>query len=708
VGAGQAICIVTPDIIGPIRNGGIGTHCFNLARFLAGPAGQRVTVLFTAEQTDSDIGPWKQYYDRLGIEFVWIGELPSPAFRITCTGQPYAVSSRIQAYLRQRSFDVIHFQDWQANGIVPIQAKLAGLAHDRTLLTVTMHSPSEWQRQGMEVWPAEPDKDALTAWCERSCCRHADLLISPTQHMFDWATARGWELASSRRVVRLCYLPPDHEAVPSAPLDPTHLVFFGRLETRKGLQVFCRGVKEALARRPGCVRQVSFLGKIGSADNMRADAYLRSMLPQNGGLRWQIRENLDSFAAIEHIRRSGGIVVIPSLLDNSPYAVIECIAGRIPFLAARTGGIPELVDPRVLFEPRPDSLAQRLLDLEPILGAPLQHPWHNDLAEREWLDVHTLSPPAAAAVSAGDQRPVVSVCVTLHDRADCLPQALAALASQDYPRLEVVVFDDASSDPHSLQVLEEMRRAYPQWAFDRQESSGPEQARNAAAGRARGELLLFHDPGCIALPHMVRVLVDTLERAQADCVSCWLRGFAGAEIPDEDTQPLFSSRFVGPCLEYGCLENVLGEGTFLVKRTVFASLGGFKPGQGAAMDWEFLLQLSLAGHRLAVAPEELIWQRAAADSTHAGSNDYQDRLRVLRPYSQRDPLLGQVLSELTVPMWDRLRHLRRRVEKLERQQAFVLRLLTGMLPGRAGNWVEQMARRVLKRSEGRGQAGRKP
>ena len=39
------ICIVTCDIVGPIRNGGIGTAYYSMARTLA-DAGHRVTVLY--------------------------------------------------------------------------------------------------------------------------------------------------------------------------------------------------------------------------------------------------------------------------------------------------------------------------------------------------------------------------------------------------------------------------------------------------------------------------------------------------------------------------------------------------------------------------------------------------------------------------------------------------------------------------------------
>ena len=56
---------------------------------------------------------------------------------------------------------------------------------------------------------------------------------------------------------------------------------------------------------------------------------------------------------------------MPSLVENSPNTVIECASHGIPFVASRTGGIPELLpDPELqedlLFEPQARALETRL------------------------------------------------------------------------------------------------------------------------------------------------------------------------------------------------------------------------------------------------------------------------------------------------------------------------------------------------------------
>ena len=46
---------------------------------------------------------------------------------------------------------------------------------------------------------------------------------------------------------------------------------------------------------------------------------------------------------------------MPSLQENSPNTVYECLEQGIPFIASNVGGVPELIAPddhaRVLFEP---------------------------------------------------------------------------------------------------------------------------------------------------------------------------------------------------------------------------------------------------------------------------------------------------------------------------------------------------------------------
>src|SRR5439155_12438309 len=113
--------------------------------------------------------------------------------------------------------------------------------------------------------------------------------------------------------------------------------------------------------------------------------------------------------ALEELRRPGTLAVMPSLLDNSPNTVAECVELGIPFIASATGGIPELVAEadreRVLFPPTAGDLAaalQRVLTSSTFAAARPSREAPEALAA--WVDlVDEIRPSAAPAVRAAGQ-----------------------------------------------------------------------------------------------------------------------------------------------------------------------------------------------------------------------------------------------------------------------------------------------------------------
>src|SRR5262249_59235080 len=139
-----------------------------------------------------------------------------------------------------------------------------------------------------------------------------------------------------------------------------------------------------------------------------------------GPVEVRIISNLDHRGALEYIKKSRGLVVIPSLVDNCPYVVIESIENRIPFVAARTGGIPDMVDPRATFEPSPVALSERLAERHRIDHTDMHHPYSVREAAGIWRDLHRAEGPlggwaCSAQAAANDYRGLdpLSVRITL-------------------------------------------------------------------------------------------------------------------------------------------------------------------------------------------------------------------------------------------------------------------------------------------------------
>ena len=222
-----SVCIVTCDIVGPIRNGGIGTAYYNLAHALARD-GHTVTVLYALGQycENRTIEYWREEYARHGIEFV-----PLPGEQ--AQGHS-AIKMAYAAYqwVKTRSFDVVHCHEWRGVGFYMALGKRQGLCLQNSLLCVGAHSPTLWHLEGMNELA---DAEAIEVdFMERESVARADVLWSPSAHMIAWMRREGWHLP--RRIVRKPYILLDLEPTEAAAAEPgAELVFFGRLETRKGL-----------------------------------------------------------------------------------------------------------------------------------------------------------------------------------------------------------------------------------------------------------------------------------------------------------------------------------------------------------------------------------------------------------------------------------------------------------------------------------------
>jgi glycosyltransferase involved in cell wall biosynthesis len=642
--AAQRTCIVTPDLAGPTRNGGIGTHCLQLARLLA-RRGDAVTILHTGHLDDPDHAAWQDHYRRdPGADLVLLDALTGPEHEVPVLPltERHTLAHRVDRWLRVQAFDEVHFQDWQGNGAVATRAKRAGAAHARTRLIVTAHGSSEWIREGMQEFPAEGREGLIDDALERTAVACADVLVCPSRAMHAWLGTHGWQIPADTRVMPYLYEDAAPAAAPRAIAAGAieELVFFGRLETRKGLEPFL-GALETLASQRDFLAdssrpiRVHFVGKphatrLGPAESAIEETRRRC------GPRFtvEVHPALDHAGALAFLRaHPGALVVMPSLADNLPFAVIEALALGQPLLAADRGGIPELVGSRDhLVEPTASALAARIVQIAHTGLRACSTTYSPEGARAAWtalLDSRSggtasgLPSSGSAATQAGgsptirDGAPLrVSVCVPHYNQIAGLADVLAALAAQSKAPAEVIVIDDGSAAGHRP-AWDELSARYAArgWKFLVQANAGPAAARNTAAAHATGDALLFCDADNRPHPGMLARLATAMQSTGADIVTCGFEAYRADAAGAWSSQPDFRFSPIGDAPELAVLENFLGDVNFIVRRAVFTDLGGFDgTNVDASEDWEFLLRASCAGRTLATVPESLFDYRIAAAS----------------------------------------------------------------------------------------------
>jgi glycosyltransferase involved in cell wall biosynthesis len=110
---------------------------------------------------------------------------------------------------------------------------------------------------------------------------------------------------------------------------------------------------------------------------------------------------------------------------------------------------------------------------------------------------------------AAPSLPRASVVVAARNAAGAIGDCLASLAALDYPRVEVIVADDGSTD----ETAEVARRAGATVVAG--EGLGPAAARNAGVRASSGEIVAFTDADCTVEPSWLRELASTLTAVNA-------------------------------------------------------------------------------------------------------------------------------------------------------------------------------------------------
>ena len=207
--------------------------------------------------------------------------------------------------------------------------------------------------------------------------------------------------------------------------------------------------------------------------------------------------------------------------------------------------------------------------------------------------------------------PLVSVVLASRDGERFLPDALASLAAQTWPRVEWLMVDDGSTDGTG-RLLEAFAAPRPQARVFRTTGIGPAAARALAIEHARGEFLALHDDDDLSHPERLERQVRHL-LARPRTV---LLGTAADIIDERGTAvgphpvPL-GARAIRRRLRHA---PPFVHGSVMMRREACLAAGSYRAPFRAAEDYDFYLRLP-ADAGLENLPEKLYsWRRHPGNS----------------------------------------------------------------------------------------------
>lgn len=304
--------------------------------------------------------------------------------------------------------------------------------------------------------------------------------------------------------------------------------------------------------------------------------------------------------------------------------------------------------------------------------------------------------------------PLISIGVTCYNAASTIDGALESAARQDWPNLEIIVVDDASSDRSPL-VLEKWKQRDSRIKIHRHSRNlGCAAARNTILRHASGAFVAFFDDDDISRPDRLRRQYERITSYEtstaAALVACYTSGTRlypnGYAMPiraigSQPKEPR-GTQVVDYLLTFTRLPRVFyGAGTptcsLMARIETFAAVDGFDEAMRRQEDADFAIRLGFKGCHFIGTIDPLVVQNATGGSEKDALIEQQSLLRLLE--KNRDYLKGKNLYEYMLG-WSEIRFRHFNGEPLLALSA-LLRLALRFPARTAGHFLTSASRRFL-------------
>ena len=224
---------------------------------------------------------------------------------------------------------------------------MADFLRDRVPVPIVVRLHGPWFLNGTVMGEPQDQKFLHRVENERQAIANAFAITAPSKDVLE-RTRQYYNLPLERAAVIPCPIActPKEQRWQAMGCEPNVIAFIGRFDRHKGGDLVIDAFAQVLQAFPNTCLIFAGPDRGYIDDNYRTwqlKEYVRMRLPgalETGKIEWLGQQTP---SALTTLRRRAQITVVASRYDNFPYTALEALSLGCPIVAARTGGIPEII-----------------------------------------------------------------------------------------------------------------------------------------------------------------------------------------------------------------------------------------------------------------------------------------------------------------------------------------------------------------------------
>lgn len=602
----KKILFVTAGLKGPTPGGGIATCFHSMVKTIGKLSKVEVDVIYIAHPyySKGNYETWKDFYKK---------DCNANLISIVVNEKNYGTKEMkrscaiLEFLLENESFyDSVVFHDFMGLAYYPLLAKKMGLGLSDMKIVISAHGnhtlSNFFGKKKVDSWNTK-----AIIFMERMSLKYADEITSPSFFYKKWLSENlGTDTNKIKVLPNIIYKDENQNMIDVEFKDYSKrlIVYYGRIERLKGIDILIQSIKKFNSTKVS--QNLLIAGVSTKIDGVDAKDYILKNL-SDINCEIQFKFNCQPAEVFNYVNKHQGVCILPTLGENAPCVVVECILHGVRFLASDIPGIKEMVNPKYhhtyLF--KTGSIDELVEKFGQEIDSPNKDVLSYDMQqnEKDWVEfLSHKNNQLVKEITYCDRsnQKLVSVVIPTSDRPELLKEAVKSIREQSYNNLEIIIVDDCSVECiKNRDIANQYNCGYVYLA----EKSYKGKACNIGVGYSKGDFICFFDDDDIADRLMIERYMVAYSRMNVDILSGFCAVFEHKNSNNfKDFE--YKSLALGGGLEVNLSANMFGKGSFIVKKSIFDKVGGYEQDNTAipTVDYRFYIKAALEDAIISTVP----------------------------------------------------------------------------------------------------------